>query len=559
MSYYESVSAEQKELDEFPPLDIDECLRQTNALFEPYIFVQNTDGGKMIWTSCCNRHEYWPDIPRTCTPAHLSVWWGAHNYEAICPFCGKTVKIKETRYIRLRNKLEAYEPVMFISEKDGNIYARGYWARKIYEGDYAAPPKFLIRYAYKFAPGEVTEWTWGNCGGTYKRVIHPGYAPNEGPRECFYGRNGAKEAYSVFGAEAIENSFLKYCCAELWRDGWEYSYSLMRYLCLASMHPRQVEMLMKTGHRELVSDYVLGRKKNARVIDWTESNMLKAFGLSKKEWNELEASGADIRLVEYYKSLRKAKLDTSFEVLKKIDDERLDTALVVRLCKKHRVKPKKLLGYLDKFTGPRCHGGYFGLRSAFRLWKDYLDMAAYLEMDLREHNNLFPKNLELAHNEAATEQQRLLQIEEDRKNAEKAAEHARLLEERRLKYNFANETHFIRIAETKQEVITEGKTLEHCVGGYAGRHMDGTRTILFLRRIDAPEASLYTIEMHGNQLIQIHGFKNEVRNGVRIAPDPREVMKEMLDTWLDWLERGSPRAKDGTPKLRKKKKETNAA
>lgn len=557
MSGYEYITAEQKELDEFPKLNVKKTLQQVNALFTPYIFVKNEEGGKTIWTSCCNRHELWPEMPRHCTTAHVSVWWGKHGYEATCPFCGKRVTIKETRYIRLRNSLEEYHPVIMISRKGKNLYARGYWARKVYEGDYAAQPKFLVRYAYKFTPGEVTEWKWDDYFCCLKRTILPGYSPDHGVKEAFYDK-GAKNAYSVLGAECIDKSFLRYAGWREWMGGKKLHLRLMNFLCLASMHPLKVEMLMKFGQGKLVEDYVYGGRKNARVIDWEEDDFLKAFGLSKTEWNAFRESGARADVIEYYKALRKAKLDTPFSVLKTIDDEMRKMPEFVRLCKKHKVKPEKVMHYLDKFTGARCHGGYLGLSQAFGMWRDYLDMAAYLQMDLKEHNVLFPKSLELAHNEAATEQARLLQIEEDKKKPEKAAERKRKLAERRLKYNFANETHFIRIAETKQEIITEGKTLEHCVGGYAGRHIDGTTTILFLRRNDAPEAALYTIEMNGNHLVQIHGYKNEVRNGQRIAPDPREVMKDMLDAWLDWLKRGSPRAEDGTPKLRKNKKE-NAA
>ena len=39
----------------------------------------------------------------------------------------------------------------------------------------------------------------------------------------------------------------------------------------------------------------------------------------------------------------------------------------------------------------------------------------------------------------------------------------------------------------------------------------------------------------------------------RFAPDPREVYREFLDTWLDWMEKGSRRDKKGNPKLPKKK------
>ena len=84
--------------------------------------------------------------------------------------------------------------------------------------------------------------------------------------------------------------------------------------------------------------------------------------------------------------------------------------------------------------------------------------------------------------------------------------------------------------------------------------MSGKTTILFLRRVEAPETPVYTIQMNGNSLVQIHGFKNEgVYSGKgRIAPDPRNTMRWILDPWLKWVQKGSPRTKNGAPRLKVK-------
>ena len=58
-------------------------------------------------------------------------------------------------------------------------------------------------------------------------------------------------------------------------------------------------------------------------------------------------------------------------------------------------------------------------------------------------------------------------------------------------------------------------------------------------------------------LQQIHGFRNE-RGG---AKPPKQTMAWMLEPWLAWLKKGSPRNEDGSPKLpkKRKKKEVTAA
>ena len=85
--------------------------------------------------------------------------------------------------------------------------------------------------------------------------------------------------------------------------------------------------------------------------------------------------------------------------------------------------------------------------------------------------------------------------------------------------------------------------------------MAGKLTICFVRRVENPEASLYTIEMHGAELIQIHGFKNERFQG---AKDPRKVLGRRLSQWLAWVTGGSKRDKQGKPVLPKTEKQKEA-
>ena len=134
------------------------------------------------------------------------------------------------------------------------------------------------------------------------------------------------------------------------------------------------------------------------------------------------------------------------------------------------------------------------------------------------------------------------------------------LKERRLKYEFELDGLKIVLPVTAAAIRREGKSLQHCVGGYAERHLLGVTTILFLRRSDRPNKPYITIEMDGNQIRQIHGFRNEAvacaANPDRVSP--RVLHGAFLDVWLRWLKAGSRRNKDGTPKLPRRKKERSA-
>ena len=207
------------------------------------------------------------------------------------------------------------------------------------------------------------------------------------------------------------------------------------------------------------------------------------------------------------------------------------------------------------------------MSEALRIWEDYTTAAEATGYPLHRENILLPKDLGKAHDEAASKHRAILQRQRDQAEQQyRKAELDRLAQanaaydERRekldRKYGFELDGLLIRAPISGAEVLDEGRALKHCVGGYAERHVQGKTTILFMRRAAKPDEPWLTIEMNGDKLIQIHGYRNEGIHTMegRFAPDPREVYREFLDTWLDWLKKGSKRDKQGRPKLPGKKR-----
>lgn len=563
MGYYENIrKTSQKELDAFPPLDVEKCTEETNQLFKPYVFMQKHKWEMEIWTSCCMVHRMEDRYPRTINERNGFLLYGSHNDEILCPYCGRQATLKEVCKLGKKKKLEEYQPVIFLSARDGDLYARAYWARKNYLYELNAPPLFMLSAAYHFGDGFaeiITEEPYsggklftrrlkGNLDPVHRVITEP-FTSGSGMMWHYVG-------YHLFGQEAIRESRFRYCRYEDYRDERKgLYYDTMKYFSACALYPRQIEMLMKGGFYSLVEDLVSGGRKNARIITWGENDPCKAFKLDRQELKAFMAMQDYQRktnLIYQYRRLRKAGLKTSFAELDEIHEAvSYEIDRYVSECKKREIKPMRLLRYLKKFTGPRCYGGYFDVSNAWSLWRDTIYMCDALGYDTKNETVLFPAELELKHDEVAREQTMKLEREQAEKDAQLREEQKKSLEQRRKKYNFEMEGYFIRIAENPEEIIREGKTLMHCVGGYAERHMRGSTTILFLRRCETPGASLYTIEMMGNNLVQVHGYRNELDG----AANPRKTMAWMLDPWLDWIERGSPRKKDGSPKLKKIKTE----
>ena len=558
-------------LEDFPAIDAAEVTRQVNRLFTPYLFIRHDRKAHVTEVQCsvCGGSGSLPDVMRTNTNADAEIIWGRHNDEACCPYCGERMRLKELGRLGQRKKLQEWHPVIILTERDGDIYARGYWTRKQYKCGLTEPPEFMLTYAYHFTPGRATIYTSNGYSGSIEGNYDPVHRVITEPftsGNYFY----SYESYAVIGLSEIERSAFRYCGQHITCPGYAVTWGLetfhvqhdlMKFLAACCIYPRQIEMLNKTGFAELVDDLVCGRRKNAKIFNWHADSYKDAFGLTRQEMQQWRDSGAPMQAIADYKSLRRAGQHPDFTTLRVLHQLYFDTNGLIKLARRYGIETACLHKYLCKQARENM-----GENSMYGLLADYYNMAEELNWQLGSHAApLLPRDLVEKHDEAA-EEQRILRLRraeaEEKKRAEEIEQRRIAAEEsfrqRREKYNVERDGYFIRIAETEKEIEREGRTLCHCVGGYAQRHVAGKLTICFIRRTETPDASLYTVEMHGNKLVQIHGYRNDVN--LPRNKKPEAVMAWLLEPWLEWLRRGSPRDKNGQPRWPKtKKKEKNAA
>lgn len=558
-------------LEDFPAIDAAEVTRQVNRLFTPYLFIRHDRKAHVTEVQCsvCGGSGSLPDVMRTNTNADAEIIWGRHNDEACCPYCGERMRLKELGRLGQRKKLQEWHPVIILTERDGDIYARGYWTRKQYKCGLTEPPEFMLTYAYHFTPGRATIYTSNGYSGSIEGNYDPVHRVITEPftsGNYFY----SYESYAVIGLSEIERSAFRYCGQHITCPGYAVTWGLetfhvqhdlMKFLAACCIYPRQIEMLNKTGFAELVDDLVCGRRKNAKIFNWHADSYKDAFGLTRQEMQQWRDSGAPMQAIADYKSLRRAGQHPDFTTLRVLHQLYFDTNGLIKLARRYGIETACLHKYLCKQARENM-----GENSMYGLLADYYNMAEELNWQLGSPAApLLPRDLVEKHDEAA-EEQRILRLRraeaEEKKRAEEIEQRRIAAEEsfrqRREKYNVERDGYFIRIAETEKEIEREGRTLCHCVGGYAQRHVAGKLTICFIRRTETPDASLYTVEMHGNKLVQIHGYRNDVN--LPRNKKPEAVMAWLLEPWLEWLRRGSPRDKNGQPRWPKtKKKEKNAA
>ena len=113
----------------------------------------------------------------------------------------------------------------------------------------------------------------------------------------------------------------------------------------------------------------------------------------------------------------------------------------------------------------------------------------------------------------------------DEKNKEKEEKMKKLDEKRKKVFEAEDDEFLIRLPVKLSEIIKEGSSLNHCVGGYVDRHATGDTTILFLREKSNKDKSFYTIECRGTdpklgiRVSQIHGQGNKwLGNNPEVVP-----------------------------------------
>lgn len=509
--------------------------------FSGYLFFereQNEMGRDGVSTECtrCGRKVWWTDREwKDFKRQH-----GAKERSCVmCPDCGKDVTLYARGRLLNGNSLDEYRQIVLLRVLDGALRAVALLARKHHGRWESDAAEADVKAAYYFTEGKCQKWKrqWVWSGEQYVPKLVPQKSMTEPFADCQCWSCYKPGYYAVHGVDQIAASPLKYCAAEQFfnlydDDTREITMGLLTYLGLWTRYPR-VEQLTKAGCNLIIQDAIQG-SMNSRALNWRAKTMPAFFRLDKPAAKRLIAAGIGRRELDALEVMRGGgvTLEEALLIHDRIggaeERRRISGALTAV-----DANAMVLARYLEKHQHKNA-----------ALWLDYIDAAKKLGYDLARRDVAFPKNLQGAHDSAIA----AIRYEEN-EAARKAYE--KRYEKLVKKYSFSALGLCIVVPEDDRQIINEGKTLHHCVGGYAERHMKGATTILFLRKEKTPQRSYITVEMDGKRgtdIRQIHGFRNENRDGTRLAT-PQQRHGAFIELWLAWLKGGSKRDKNGRPIL----------
>lgn len=286
----------------------------------------------------------------------------------------------------------------------------------------------------------------------------------------------------------------------------------------------QIEILTKMGLTGVVENLV--NYRCGIIADSKARTPEKFLGIRKERLPLLIKEKGNIGLLDTMKTEKRLGLNLSDGQLQKLDESGLQQWQVELALKYMTIQ--KLLNRIEKYAGCKFHGcaaSAARIRQVAREYIDYLSMREQLGYDLNNLIYQYPRNLEGAHEAMVTESnakeqdKRMLEVEINFPNIRSM--YRRL----KKKYYYEDDNYFIRPARSAAEIVREGRTLHHCVGGndYLSKHSGEFSYILMLRKKKTPQMPYITVEISGQtgEILQWHGAYNE-------KPD-----KEMMSKWLE--------------------------
>ena len=536
------------------------------GLFPQYLFFRNEylDDGYNVSSA--------PVRLCTCTVCGLSFEAVRGNYprgklhgeKCNCPECGAQLEGRAVSKYRFdMPTLTSWIKTAFAYADGcgGLLVEAGYLRRSFTHDDLTGTLDWYPSRRYYFRSGTVQMWqetvlAWA-CSAEDRGIA---WLPKKSvadpfmPNRMGYSRYDGE--YRINGLHAaLEASDLKYCQIESF---YYYEYAaeedtaarwIVKYLGWAALLP-QLEFAVKMNLGDAVRDLIESGKKNARLLDWTASTPARFLRMDKADARVFVQAEMSFRDLKTWKELAPRLGFGDFMTLVDTVGGTDNLQKNADCAKAAGLTLKQAVAYIHRLHPVDCRNAP-PIRDVIGIWKDYLDMARQLNYDLSEPTVSMPKDLKARHDAAAE----TVKVNENAEEMKRYKKRRRMLEK---KYAFAMGELRVCVPVSSAEIVQEGKTLRHCVGGYAARHIAGSTTILFIRKRRTPGRSFLTVELAEKRgrivIVQIHGYRNEGYQHKGVV-DPRIVYAGFLDTWLAWVNAGSKRDKNGSPILPEKKQE----
>lgn len=283
-----------------------------------------------------------------------------------------------------------------------------------------------------------------------------------------------------------------------------------KYLQIYEKYPI-AEMLVKIGLSRLTTSKLILKEltKNKTFRKWIYNNSNKL----QNQWYDITVI---LKAFKEKQELTKTQLFADFQ---KQYIKMQDNDLIMQIIDKSEMQ--KFVNYL--------HNQGIDLNT----YRDYLVACNYLELDMTQDRNKYPKNFKKWHDiriDQYNTQKALLDKEERKELYE---EFEKIANKYLSMQRMMDEDYVVILAKSPAELIKEGNKLHHCVGrmNYDQKFIREESLIFFVRNKLNPETPLVTLEysLENKKVLQCYGDND--------SKPSEEILDYVNNIWLPYASR----------------------
>lgn len=263
-----------------------------------------------------------------------------------------------------------------------------------------------------------------------------------------------------------------------------------------------IEYLYKLGYTDIGGAVIDDR--DGDLINRRGKTAAEVLRLSPDEWGEVKGKKLAVSMVtlEIRKLVREKQLRLNMETI---------CWLAHGAASDFHLRNFLATGHPDKVRAIKyCKRKKVALGDYTDLWHQLDEM----EMDKTDPGNLYPGDFAKMHQRYAERLTLLAKERETHNNSERTQRIRAKIESGELgEYFFSALGLVMRPMQDVPEIISEGTKQNICVGSYAKRYAEGQDILCVIRREDALDTPLYTVEFTvGGKLTQCRGYSNSRPN-----------------------------------------------
>lgn len=460
------------------PSDLQEYCE--NHLFpETYIFITKLDQKKHRRGTCGHCRKTFA-VPRDARSGQ----------EAVCPRCGRKAVYRGSW---IQGYLENEEKICIAAKVEGQLLLR--WTIVQRRFHY---PKFKAEYSFEdYAYNLYLQTSQGPKIYFYKWITPPyGYGP-----EWYRGKNGDTcwASTYIYPGNLREVFGKSYYNVDL-QKGLEGKNTRVSFVKLLNSLKKSeaAEYLFKMGMPTLAEE---GESLERSMEPGAKPGFQSVLGISKQlqpMYSELDPSLSEHRVIRKYGAWVSREDLLAYRALQIKNWSSGDVSKLLE-----SMSFRKFVNYFQK---QKQRNPKLSMDKILIDYRDYIDMSIGLEVDLRHKSVRFPENCVDAHDQILARYNLKKNEADDRIFMDAVSR----IYPRLCCREYEKDGLCIVLPETRSDLITEGQSLNHCVGGegYYKRHIAGDRMIFFVRQISKRWKPYFTLEidMSNFRVCQLYGF-----------------------------------------------------